>query len=200
MRDMFTGIIEETGIVKGIKDQNNLAHLEIQALKISKEVKKGESAAIDGVCLTVANIKKNILFFDIIKETLDKTTLGGLRVGSKVNLERALKVGDRLSGHFVTGHIDAVGIIKRRIHCGKNIELQISLEKKLRRYLVPKGSICLDGVSLTAGEVKKKSFSVHLIPFTKQVTTLGLKQEGDRVNIETDILAKYLSHTRRGIG
>ncbi len=189
---MFTGIIEETGIVQGIKHQNNLAHLEIKASQISKEVKKGESVAIDGVCLTVTNIKKNILFFDIINETLAKTTLGDLGIGSQVNLERALKVGDRVSGHFVTGHIDGVGIIKRRIHRGKNIELQISLEKKLRPYLVAKGSICLDGISLTVGEVKQNFFSVHLIPFTKKITTLGLKAEGDQANIETDILAKYI--------
>ncbi len=192
---MFTGIVEEIGIVEDIKREKNLSILQIQAKKVIQGIAQGESVAVDGVCLTVTRIKKNILFFDIMRETLLKTTLGCLKPQDKVNLERALKAGERLSGHFVTGHVDEMGVIQKRIVRTNYLELRIFLKKNLKKYLIPKGSICLNGVSLTVGQVAEDFFSVYLIPFTKQVTTLGFKKEGDKINLETDILAKYLFHS-----
>lgn len=199
LQAMFTGIVEEIGIVEDVQRQKNLIILRVRTKKVLKGIKKGESLAVDGVCLTVTNIKKNILFFDIMRETLLQTTLGYLRPRDQVNLERALKAADRLSGHFVTGHVDSVGVIKKRISRPNYTELRISFKKQLRPYLVTKGSICVDGISLTVGKVAKDFFSVYLIPFTKKVTTLGFKKEGDKVNLETDILAKYLFHPGGGV-
>ena len=131
-------------------------------------------------------------------ETLLKTTLGGRIPGDTVNLERALKVGDRIGGHFVTGHIDEVGVIREIIHKKNYTEFQIGLNRSLAKHIVPKGSVCLDGVSLTVGEVQRNFFSVYLIPFTKEGTTLGAKKKGAKINIETDILAKYVFNPRSG--
>jgi len=189
---MFNGIIEEIGIVEQLNSKKNLAMLKVRAKKIVKGVKPGASIAVDGTCLTVTGIKNNVLSFDIMCESLSKTTLGSLKNKGKVNLERALKANGSIDGHFVTGHVDAVGVIKDKITKKNYVELKISMTKNLARYIVPKGSICLDGVSLTVGEVHASIFSVFLIPFTKQVTTLGLRKKGDKVNIETDILAKYI--------
>ena len=189
---MFTGIVEEIGIVDQIKQKENLSILKVCAKKVAKGIKVGDSVAINGVCLTVTRIDKDFLSFDVMQETLLKTTLGEFQADHRVNLERALKVGDRLSGHFVTGHVDVLGQIQALVKTTNYLELKIAIAKNLVKYLVPKGSVCVDGVSLTVGEVKKDSFSVYLIPFTKDVTTLGLKKKGDQVNIETDILAKYI--------
>ena len=189
---MFTGIVEDIGIVEGIERKDNLSLLKLRAKKAAQGMKVGDSIAVDGVCLTVTNVKKNLLTFDVMRETLLKTTLGLIKKQQKVNLERALKVGDRLSGHFVTGHVDVLAQIQAVVKTTNYLELKIAIAKNLVKYLVPKGSVCVDGVSLTVGQVKRDVFSVYLIPFTKTVTTLGLKKKGDRVNIETDILAKYV--------
>jgi len=189
---MFNGIVEEIGIVEKINSKKNLSMLKVRAKKICKGVKPGASIAVDGTCLTVTGIKNNVLTFDVMRESLLKTTLGSLKNKGKVNLERALKANGRIDGHFVTGHVDAAGVIKDKVTKTNYVELKIGMTKDLARYIVPKGSICLDGVSFTVGEVYKSTFSVFLIPFTKQVTTLGLKKKGDKVNIETDILAKYI--------
>jgi len=189
---MFTGIIEKVGIIDKVNRYTNLSTICIKAGKVVTSLNCGDSIAVDGVCLTVTNIKKNVLTFDVMKESLLKTSLGKTKVNDRVNLERALKFGDRLSGHFVTGHIDDVGKIKDIVHLKNYTEMRIGCRKPLKRYFVPKGSVCLDGVSLTIGDVKKDYFSVFLIPFTKKGTTLGGKKKGDFVNIETDILAKYL--------
>lgn len=194
---MFTGIIEEVGRIEGIAHRHNLSTLSVWANKILKEVKNGDSIAIDGVCLTVTALKNKVLFFDMMHETIDKTTLGALKVKDKVNLERALKRDDRFSGHFVTGHIDNIGVIKKIVRGENYTEFQISLPKEIKQCIVPKGSIGIDGVSLTVGKVKKDFFSVYLIPFTKQVTTLGIKKQNDKVNIEADILAKYILSSRQ---
>jgi riboflavin synthase len=164
----------------------------VRAKKILKGVKLGASIAIDGACLTVTGLKNNVLIFDIMRESLLKTTLGALKAKAQVNLERALKAGGRIDGHFVTGHVDATGTIKDKITRVNYVELRIGITRATARYIAPKGSICVDGVSLTVGEVKKSYFSVYLIPFTGQGTTLGFKKKGDKVNIETDILAKYI--------
>ena len=189
---MFTGIIEDIGIVESIENKKNLSVLKIRAKKVARGVKAGDSIAVDGVCLTVTATDKKKLAFDVMRETLIKTTLGSLKLQQKVNLERALKMGDRLSGHFVTGHVDCVSRIKDLIK-GKNyLELKMDLPKNLLKYVASKGSVCIDGVSLTVGQVRKNDFSVYLIPFTKKMTTLGLKQKGNKLNVEVDLLAKYI--------
>ena len=189
---MFNGIVEEIGIVEKVNSKKNLSTFKVRVKKILKGVKPGASIAVDGTCLTVTGIKSNVLTFDVMRESLLKTTLGSLKIKDKVNLERALKANGRIDGHFVTGHVDTVGVIKNKVTKANYTEITISMTKDLAHYIVPKGSICLDGVSLTVGEVKKSTFSTYLIPFTKQVTTLGFKKKGDKVNIETDILAKYI--------
>lgn len=189
---MFNGIVEEIGIVDALERRKNLSVLKVRARKVLKGTKLGDSIAVDGVCLTVTDKKKNVLAFDMMRETVNKTSLGRLRRGEKVNLERALKAGGRVSGHFVTGHVDNVGRIEGKTTAVNYTELSVRLPRGLGKYIVPKGSVCLDGVSLTVGKVGKKHFSVYLIPFTKQVTTLDAKKKGDPVNIETDILAKYV--------
>ena len=194
---MFTGIVEELGIVKGLKSTKNLATLSVAAKKVTKDLKAGDSVAVNGVCLTVTHIKGGVIAFEIMKESLTRTTLGILKPNEKVNLERALKANSRLSGHFVTGHIDDVGVIRQKLTQRNYLAYEIKIDTSLRRYLVPKGSITIDGVSLTVGQVKKNSFIVHLIPFTLKVTTLGQKKIGDRVNIETDIVAKYIFQNKK---
>ncbi len=189
---MFTGIIEEQGVVQNIERRKNLCILTIKSQQIFKGTKIGDSLAVNGVCLTITNIHENILTFDIMLETIRKTTLDGLGWGVPVNLERAMKENSRFDGHFVLGHVDDVGIIKKRLAQANYVEFRISIVKKLQRFLAPKGSICIDGVSLTIGEVKKDYFLVYLIPHTLKVTTLGKKMEKDKVNIEVDILARYI--------
>lgn len=189
---MFTGIVEEIGTVTQVDAKKNLAILKVRAKNVFKGMKKGDSLSVEGVCLTVTNILKGIITFDVMRETMQKTTLGKLKAKSKVNLELALKANGRFNGHFVTGHIDDVGIVRKRITQKNSIELQISVSKKFLRYIVPKGSICLDGISLTVGQVQKNYFAVYIIPFTDKNTTLGFKKTGDCVNIETDLLAKYI--------
>ena len=189
---MFTGIVEEMGIVEGIVSKKNLSVLRVRAKKILKDAKEGTSIAVNGVCLTVTRIKGGVLTFDIMRETLLKTNLGKLKSKNRVNLERALKANGRIDGHFVSGHVDDMGIVTDRITGENYTELRIRIRKDLRKYIAPKGSVCLDGVSLTVGEVKKTYFSVYLIPFTLQVTTLGGLRKGDHVNVETDVLAKYI--------
>jgi riboflavin synthase len=189
---MFTGIIEEMGVVEGITLKKNLSVLKVRAKKVLKGAKQGTSIAVNGVCLTVTGIKKDVLEFDIMLETLLKTNLGVLKTKACVNLERALKANGRIDGHFVSGHVDDMGRIKARITGENYTELQISTKRDLMKYIAPKGSVCLDGVSLTIGEVRKTYFSIYLIPFTLEVTTLGGVKKGDRINIETDILAKYI--------
>lgn len=194
---MFNGIVEEVGSIAAIVHQRNLTVLKVRARKIVPGTKNGDSIAIDGVCLTVTGKNKNILAFDLMRETIETTTLKDLQRGHKINLERALLVGGRISGHFVTGHIDCVGCIENKKEEPNYTELFISLPNELSKYIVPKGSVCLDGVSLTVGKVKKGLFSVYLIPFTRRITTLGTKKKGDAINIEVDILAKYILNTKR---
>ncbi len=189
---MFSGIVEEKGIVKKVQQKKHLLVVHIAAEKVLRTTKIGDSIAADGVCLTVTQKAKRCLTFDVMLETIKRTTLKNLKVGDHVNLERALKVGDRISGHFVSGHIDGVGTIEKKITKKNYIEYQISVPSHLKKYLASKGSICVDGISLTLGEIGRNDFSVYIIPHTLAVTTLGAKGRWDQVNIETDILAKYL--------
>ena len=189
---MFSGIVEEQGVVEGVLKKKNLYVLAIKGVKVSRGTAIGDSISVDGVCLTVTKKNGPRLEFDLMKETLDATIARYYKKGSAVNLERALKVNSRLGGHFVSGHVDGVGILKKKVLLPNYVEWQIDLHRALTKYIVPKGSVCIDGVSLTVGAVRKNSFSVYLIPHTLDVTSFGKKRVGCRMNIETDILAKYV--------
>ncbi len=192
---MFTGIVVGTGKVKDIsrKTKNRSAvQMTVDLGKQSKGLKIGQSVALNGVCLTVTKLSKNLGRFEMIDETTKKTDLGNLKTGSIVNIERSLKAGDRLEGHFVLGHVDGVGIIKKILKKPKEVQVWFEVPKKLARYIVKKGSIAIDGISLTVVEVKKNLVSVSLIPHTIEVTNFKTKKIGDKVNIETDILGKYI--------
>jgi len=189
---MFTGIVEEIGVTSGINKTRTGISLAIKTNNIYADAKLGDSIAINGVCLSVINIKNNLLTFDVIHETLKLTGLGELRIGDSVNLERSLRVDSRVSGHFVSGHIDCKGRIEEILKTSQGTAFNISIPAKFLEFIVEKGSIALDGVSLTVADVSKESFKVFLIPHTLKVTTLGKKKKGDSVNIETDLLAKYI--------
>ena len=189
---MFSGIVEEIGIVEALEKKNNLYVLKVKGNKVAEDFKVGDSLAINGVCLTATSVEKDIFTFDIMLETINKTTLGNAEKDGKVNLERALKMNDRIGGHFVSGHVDDMAIIKDIITAENYVEFQIKVSSEIRQYIAFKGSVALDGVSLTIGEVRDDNFSVYLIPYTLEVTNLGIKKKGDNINIETDILAKYV--------
>ena len=189
---MFSGIVEESGRVEKIERKKNLLVLSVRAKKILKDSRIGDSIAVDGVCLTIARLKKGTMIFELMKETISHTTLKHCRVGSLLNLERSLKWGGRIGGHFVLGHIDGTGTIRRRIKEKNYVELQIEAPRQILRYLISKGSVAVDGISLTVGKIQRGIFSVYLIPHTLKVTTLKDKKEPDEVNIEADFLAKYL--------
>ena len=185
---MFTGIIEETGTLKNLND----GRAEFFCEKILEDMKVGDSISVNGICLTVVEFAENFFAADVMPETFRRTSLEGISVGGVVNLERALKVGDRLGGHFVTGHIDGIGKILN-IRKEKNaLVIEISAEEKIHRQIVSKGSITLDGISLTVVDISNEKFSVSMIPHTREVTNFKTKRIGSPVNIETDILAKYM--------
>ncbi|MCM8780771.1 MAG: riboflavin synthase [Candidatus Omnitrophica bacterium] len=187
---MFSGITEELAEVKSILKKGLNALLEIRADKTAQDTKVGDSIAVNGCCLTVIKNESGILGFELMDETLKGTNLGLLRPMDKVNLERALKIGDRLSGHFVTGHIDCIGIIRRKNYSGSNLSLEVAFPPKFSKYILPKGSIAVDGISLTIQNKRYDTFVVYIIPHTLKNTTLGFKGHSDMVNIEFDILAK----------
>ena len=192
---MFTGIIEGIGKVSKInKNTTNRSAFQmiVDLGKHSKGLKVGQSVALNGVCLSVTKISKNKCSFEMIDETIKKTDLGNLKIGGIVNIERSLKVGDRMEGHFVLGHVDGVGIIKKIEKKPKEVKLWFEIPKKLSKYVVKKGSITLDGISLTVVDVKKNNASVCLIPHTMNVTNFNSKKISDKINIETDILGKYI--------
>lgn len=189
---MFTGLVEEVGVLQGVARGHMSALLTIRAKKILDELKEGDSVAVNGVCLTVTGLCKESFTVDVMAETLDKTNLGELQEGSLVNLERALKIGERLNGHIVTGHVDATGTVMRRRERGIASDIWIAIPEEIEKYFVPQGSVAVDGVSLTVAEKGFGVFMVSLIPHTKRVTTLGSKREGDKVNIEVDVLGKYV--------
>jgi riboflavin synthase len=189
---MFTGLIEETGIVKSLKQKSGSVVFTIQGKKTVKALRIDHSIAVEGVCLTV--IKRAGETFDVqaVEETLKKTTLGKLREGSPVNLERPLLPSDRLGGHFVLGHIDGLGKVKSLEYRASSWIFWIQVPKKFAHHLVPVGSIAVNGVSLTMAEVKSNSFAVSIIPHTMEVTSFKLLQPGAAVNLEFDVLGKYV--------
>lgn len=194
---MFTGLVELMATVADVQEAPPGRRLIVAAPGIAAETSLGDSIALNGCCLTVIAIREGNLAFDAGPETLSRTNLGQLVAGSRVNLERSLRVGDRLGGHFVTGHIDAVGQLARREDLGEWSNLWFRVPPALTRQMAPKGSIAVDGVSLTLVEVDPEHFSVQLIPHTLAVTTLGGLKPGNPVNLETDLLAKY---TQRQLG
>ena len=192
---MFTGIITGTGKIKKI-EKNTKNQSAIKVLvdlgKNSRGLKIGQSVALNGVCLSATNISKNNCMFEMIDETMKKTDLGNLKVGSLINIERSLKVGERLEGHFVLGHVDGVAIITKIEQKPKEVKIWFKIPKKLAKYVVQKGSIALDGISLTVVDAKKELGSVCIIPHTMKITNFKTKKVGDKLNIETDVLGKYI--------
>jgi len=195
---MFTGIIEELGTVREIAPRGNAAVMRIQARTVLEEMKLGDSIAVNGVCLTVVEISPSTFSADISLETLRVSGLRGLKGGDLVNLERPLRLTDRLGGHLVLGHVDGVGQILRRQVEENTIFLAISAPDELLYYIVPKGSIAVDGISLTVIDISPGSFSVAIIPHTAAKTTLGFKKVGEIVNLETDILGRYVEKFLQG--
>ncbi|GAB6165327.1 riboflavin synthase [Thermostilla marina] len=189
---MFSGIVETMGTVAELIQEGPGTRLIIREPTIAAETKVADSISVNGCCLTVVDVTDDTFAFQAGPETLKRTNLGKLAVGSKVNLERSLKVGGRLGGHFVTGHIDDVGTLEKREDYGDWSSFWFRIPQRLGAQMAPKGSIAVDGVSLTIVDSEPERFSVALIPFTLEVTTLGGLQEGDVVNLETDILAKYV--------
>ena len=192
---MFTGIIVGTGKVTKLdqKTKNRSAiQMTVDLGKYASGLKIGQSVAINGVCLSATKISRNKCIFEMIDETTKKTDLGNVKAGSTVNVERSLKVGDRLEGHFVLGHIDGVATITKIEKKPKEVKFWFKIPKKLTKYIVKKGSIALDGISLTLVDVKKDVASVCLIPHTINVTNFKSKKIGDKLNIETDVLGKYI--------
>ncbi|NLO89304.1 MAG: riboflavin synthase [Clostridia bacterium] len=189
---MFTGLVEEMGVMRRIQITGSSGSLSIGAHKVFEDLKIGDSIAVNGICLTVVEILENVFKVEVMKETFDRTALSDLKIGDKVNLERALRINDRFGGHFVSGHVDGVGIIRSFDFCENAKIFEISTEPELSKYLVSKGSIAVDGISLTIVEAKGVSFTVSIIPHTLKNTNLGLKKIGDRVNLEVDMIAKYL--------
>ena len=187
---MFTGIIEELGEIKSMVRKGNITLISVKASVVLEGAKLGDSISVNGACLTVVKKEGYVLSFEAMPETLKKTNLGLLRALGKVNLERSLKVGDRLSGHFVTGHIDCIGVIRRKNYRSGNLSFEIALPAQLMKNVLLKGSIAVDGISLTVADKRPGIFSVYIIPLTLKNTTLGFKGPSDKVNIELDILAK----------
>ena len=189
---MFTGIVEELGTVAAVEDQGDAIRLTIRATTVLEDAGLGDSIAVNGCCLTVADRTADTWTADVMQETLDKTSLSGVSPGDRVNLERAVTADKRLGGHIVQGHVDGVGTITARTPSEHWEVVEIAMPADLSRYLVDKGSITVDGVSLTVVEAAEDRFTVSLIPETLARTTLGTRAVGDRVNLETDVLAKHV--------
>jgi riboflavin synthase len=192
---VFTGIVEELGVVESVEDQGDAVRLRVRGPQVVEDAWPGDSVAVDGCCLTVAERDEESFTADVMRETLDKTTLGTVSAGTSVNLERAATLTSRLGGHLVQGHVDGTARILARTPSQHWELVEVALPGPLARYVVPKGSVTVDGVSLTIVEVydgDRPSFTVSLIPETLARTSLGRKQPGDSVNLEVDVIAKYV--------
>ncbi|MEE1735988.1 riboflavin synthase [Streptomyces sp. BE147] len=189
---MFTGIVEELGEVTAVEKLDDASRFRLRGPVVTEGAKHGDSIAVNGVCLTVVDLGDHEFTADVMAETLDRSSLGALTTGSRVNLERPMALGGRLGGHIVQGHVDGTGrIVERTV--SENWEIvKISLPAELTRYVVEKGSITVDGVSLTVVDAETDHFTISLIPTTLALTTLGIKQPGDPVNLEVDVIAKYV--------
>lgn len=197
---MFTGLVEEMGVVRRFVRETKSARLSLLARRVLEDLSVGDSITVNGVCLTVTDKTDQEFTADLSPETLTVTNLGSLAVGDAVNLERAMRVDGRLGGHFVSGHIDGVGRIRDRRSEDEAMLLSIEIPKDLLRYCVRKGSITVDGISLTINQVTEKDIQVAIIPHTAKVTTLGLKVIGSEVNLECDLIGKYVERLLQGSG
>ena len=200
---MFTGIIEELGTVKAVNKGRESATLEIGAEKVVEGLNMGDSVAVNGVCLTVVDFDSKSaqstgFSAEVMAETLRKSNLGKLKSGDRVNLERAMRLGDRLGGHLVAGHVDATGTIKSTVREDIATVFTVEAPEEILRYVIEKGSVAIDGISLTVVDYDKKSFRVSIIPHTASQTTLGFKKSGDTVNLEADMLAKFVERLLAG--
>ncbi|MGH3984691.1 MAG: riboflavin synthase [Pseudonocardiaceae bacterium] len=189
---MFTGIVEELGELVGRDELPDAARFAIRGPLVSSDARPGDSIAVNGVCLTVVDVDGEVFTADVIGETLRRSSLGPARTGDRLNLERAAKLGDRLGGHLVQGHVDATGTVLSRTESASWELVRIRMPAALARYVVEKGSITVDGVSLTVTEAGITDFSVGLIPTTRELTTLGVRRPGELVNLEADVIAKYV--------
>jgi riboflavin synthase len=188
---MFTGLVQDVGLIKAIRAEGESVHLELQT-RLAEDLIAGDSLAVNGVCLTVTTVGGGLAVATAIPETLARTTLGSLSAGRRVNLEPALRLGDRMGGHIVQGHVDGIGQLVAIQERGLSREITVEAVPDVVRYVVVKGSVAIDGISLTVAGVTEFSFVVALIPHTQAVTTLNERRVGDRVNLEVDILAKYI--------
>ena len=195
---MFTGIVETIGTIREMARHPSGARLGIEAAAIAPSARLGDSVAVDGACLTVAALAGDSLVCDLSAETLSRTTLGTLRVGMRVNLERPLRLGDRVGGHLVSGHVDAVGRLVGRIPQGDGAVYRIQFPESLAPLLVPKGSVAVDGISLTVAALTARRFDVAVIPYTLRGTTLADKRVGARLNLEADLIGKYVARLVAG--
>ncbi len=192
---MFTGLIIELGEVVSLEKKTESARLSIKASEVVKDAVPGDSIAVNGVCLTVTKLltHNSELFFDVSYETMRSTNLGNLKRGDRVNLEPSLRLNSKVGGHFVTGHVEDIGKIRSKTPSGNALRIEIETPDNVLRYLVEKGSVAVDGISLTVVDVLKDAFSVVIIPHTAKMTTIGFKNVGDTVNLEPDILGKYVA-------
>jgi riboflavin synthase len=195
---MFTGLIRELGEVISIERRGEGARLSVKGMETLTDAAPGDSISVNGVCLTAATLLKGVATFDVSYETLRSTNLGSLRRGDRVNLEPSLTPASRLGGHFVTGHIDAVGVIRSKTSAGEAVRVEIGSPDLVLRHLVEKGSVAVDGISLTVVDLLGDAFSVVIIPHTFAATTIGMKGPGDSVNLESDILGKYVAKFLKG--
>ena len=189
---MFTGIVEEVGTVAGIRRSGTSSYIRIKCSKVLEGTRLGDSIAVNGVCLTVTELDGTSFQADVMNETLSRSSLGSLSSGSTVDLERAMAAGGRFGGHIVSGHIDGTGTIANIRNDGIAVWYTVSAKPEIMRYIVEKGSVAIDGISLTVAKVTESSFSVSIIPHTASQTVLGSKKTGDIVNLENDIIAKYV--------
>ncbi len=195
---MFTGIIEGLGTIGAIRPAGQGKRLTIEADYALDQTKIGDSIAVNGACLTVVKINGKKFEVDLSPETLAASTFDKARLGDRLNIERAMRLSDRIDGHLVSGHVDGIGVIKQREKLGNAIRVTIAVPEALSRYIIHKGSIAVDGISLTINACEPKSFTVSIILHTAEITTIGLKQNGDPVNIETDMIGKYVERFTRG--
>jgi len=197
---MFSGVVEEMGAIQAIEKGLMGAKFSILASLILEDLKVGDSVSVAGACLTASQVSETGFSVDVSTETLNCTTLGNIPVGTPVNLERAMKLNARMGGHLVTGHVDGIGILRVREQDGNAIQLTVEAPEEIIRYCVPKGSITVDGISLTINAVSDHSMALAIIPHTAKVTTMGLKQIGDTVNLESDLIGKYVERLLQASG
>ena len=197
---MFTGIIEGLGTISGISSAGRGKRLVIDTDFQLDQTKIGDSISASGACLTVVKIESRRFEVDVSPETLKTTTFGNAKIGERVNIERAMRISDRIDGHLVSGHIDGIGTIKHRQKTGNAVIVTITVPGALTRYMITKGSVAVDGISLTINTCEQTQFAVSIIPHTAKLTTIGLKKDGDTVNIETDMIGKYVERFLTGKG